>query len=290
MKINLRILCQKDAVAALARDPEVSGAVDLNAVVFELGSDDPLFDRFLERTRGTSGCWLNPVMEFTRAEAEQARLFQLEGRKLLREGPGDYEANFARLRELPFRETGPFRIKLLDRFALSRASLKPDEVAAAGDWTAEFLVSREAAGIFAQGGLSGFSLRPVLAKSGKEHENVFLLYTESLLPLAEPDLTTPPFPAGEGEVGRRQLACLTYDFRGGPPASDFFRTAENWSSNDMPLWVVSPRVRDAFTRHKLKGWAFRPVLEKGTPLQAAYLAKWQDLMARVSASNPRHHF
>jgi hypothetical protein len=220
---------------------------------------------------------------------DQARFFQLECRKLVREGPGDYEANIARLRELPFRETGDsFRIKLLDRFALSRAPLKPNEVACAGDWTAEFIVSRGAARIFEEASLCGFSLRPVVVpKTGKEYEDVFLLYTESLMPRAELDLTVLPFP-GE-ESGYRQLACLTYDFSGGEPASDFNRTAENWSSNYMPVWVISARVRDCFVRNKLKGWAFRPVLEKGTALHAAYVAKWQDLIDRVSV-NPRHHF
>jgi hypothetical protein len=58
----------------------------------------------------------------------------------------------------------------------------------------------------------------------------------------------------------------------------------------MPVWVISARVREVFTRNKLRGWAFRPVLEQGTPLHDAYLAKWQNLMARISASNARHFF
>ena len=294
MKINLRILCQKDAIAALARDPEISRACDLKAIVFDLDADDPLFDRFLELTRDTSGCWMNPVMAFTPAEMAQARFFQLECRKLVREGPGDYEVNIARLRELPFIETGPFRIKLLDRIALSRASLRPNEVACAGDWTAEFIVSRGVARVFEQAGLTGFSLRPVIApKSGKELEDVFLLYTGSLLPLAELDLTTPFVPGGgeECQGSYTQLACLTYDFRSAaPPAVDFFRTAEAWSSNHMPFWVISERVREVFVRWKLRGWAFRPVLEKGTDLHAAYTAKWRELMDRISASNRQHHF
>ena len=102
-------------------------------------------------------------------------------------------------------------------------------------------------------------------------------------------MTTPPFEDG-GEGGHRALACLSYDFAETVPAGDFFRTAENWSSNDMPLWVVSRRVREVFLRHKLRGWAFRPVLEVGSSLHADYLEKWQNLMRQLTASNPSHFF
>lgn len=58
----------------------------------------------------------------------------------------------------------------------------------------------------------------------------------------------------------------------------------------MPVWIVSAAVRDCFTRQQLKGWAFRPVLEADTELHAGYLRTWNDLMAQVADSNPRHFF
>jgi hypothetical protein len=57
----------------------------------------------------------------------------------------------------------------------------------------------------------------------------------------------------------------------------------------MPIWVISARVRECVQDAKLKGWAFRPVLEAGTPLHAAYLEVWSGLLARV-AVNPRNRF
>jgi hypothetical protein len=291
MKIKLRILCKQDAKAFLAQDPQVAAVCNLDAVgPLELDSDEPVFDRFLAVTCGTSGCWFNPIQEFTRVEMVPVRYFQLECRKLVREGPGDYEINIARLRNLPFFLHGE-KIRLLDRIALSRASLKPNEIACAGDWMAEFITHREVGRIFEIEGLTGFTLHPVLdPKARKDYEDVFQLYTESLMPQAELDLTTPPHPDFPDKKPR-QLACLTYDFRdGSEPTADFNRTAEAWSSNDMPVWVISSRVREIFNRHKLRGWAFRPVLEKGTSLHDAYLAKWQNLMGRISASNPRHFF
>ncbi len=289
MKVSLRILCQKDAVAALARDPEVARTCDLSATVFDLAADSPIFARLLELTTSTSGAWLNPVTEFTSAELSSVRFFQLEGRKLVREGPGDYDINIARLRARPVIRSGPFRIRLLDSLALSKVTLRPNEVACAGDWTAEFIVSRAVGRIFADEGLEGFALRPVTSpRSNLAHPDVALLYTEALLPQAVLDVTTPVHPDEEG--GHSELGCLSYDFSAGLPTGDFFRTGENWSSNQMPVWVVSGRVRDVFRRHKLRGWAFRPVLEIGTPLHASYLATWRDLMGRVAASNPKHFF
>jgi hypothetical protein len=70
---------------------------------------------------------------------------------------------------------------------------------------------------------------------------------------------------------------------------DLNRTAENFSNNYMPLWVVSARVRACVLAAKLKGWAFRPVLEPGTPLHEAYRTLWSDLLSRT-AVNPRNRF
>ena len=106
------------------------------------------------------------------------------------------------------------------------------------------------------------------------------------MPAAEIDRTTPP--SDSGSV--RQLGgCLTY--RGLDPSTqpDFNRTAEDWSSLNMPLWVVSARVRDCFLQHKFRGWAFRPVLDGGSRMHQEYQHLWSDLFALVSA-NPRNFF
>ena len=161
MNIGLRILCQKDAVAALARDANLAAGCNLDDTVFELDADSPLFGRFLERTTSTSGCWLNPVMAFTKSELASVRFLQLEGRKLVIEGPGDYDANIARLRSRPFRHTGSFRMRVLDTLTLGGARLKPNEVACAGDWASEFIVSATVGRLFEKEGLEGVELRPV---------------------------------------------------------------------------------------------------------------------------------
>jgi len=232
-------------------------------------------------------------MEFTRSELALCRLFQLECRgKVLQEKKGDYDLNVSRLRGLPFIDSGPgARIRLLDRIALKGAAVKPNEVAGACEWMAEFVVSREVGRIFEREGLTGFSLKAVFDKKTEtNYKELFQLYSENIMPRALVDRTTPVHPDSGDPDDRRQLACLSYDFRDKPPSGDFFRTAEAWSSNDMPVWIGSARVRECFERHKLRGWAFRPVLELGTDLHTNYMQMWEGLFARVQASHPRHFF
>jgi hypothetical protein len=288
MRITIRALCGKEIDDAFMGD-------DSPGAVFRLPDFDatsPEFDRLLEVSKTGRGCWFNPWMEFTAQELAQSRFFQLDCRgKIIREKGGDYDLNVARLRSLPFIKAGPgARIRLLDRIALRGASVGPNSVACATDWMAEFVVSRDVGRIFESEGLTGFTLRPIFdSKTKADNDTVFQLYTDHIMPRALVDATTPT-PRGQPKEDRRQLACLTYDFGGNPPTADFHRTAEAWSNNDMPVWIVSARVRECFARHKLRGWAFRPVLEVGTALHLTYKQLWEDLFARVAASNPRHHF
>lgn len=291
MKIRLRVLAPPDAKASLRRDDVLAAVVDLDAVVFELDDESPLFDRFLACSGDAEGCWLNPVTTFTPKEVAGVRLFQPECRKLLREGPGDWEANTARLVSRPLEEIGGFRARTLDRIALNRAGLRPNEVACAGDWMAEWVIARGVATVFEEAGLSGFDLGPVYRpRTGEEYEDVFLLRAGARMPPAADDLTTPALPPSDPEGGRRQLSCLTYDPAAFDAGADFRRTAEAWSSNLMSVMLVSARVREVFLERSLRGWAFRPVLERGSPLHDAYLRRWTALLARVARSNPRHHF
>ncbi len=287
MKITLRILCQADAKAALASDSVVSRECDLGEVVFELDSVSEALDRVLQLTRDCSGSWFNPVMTFTRRELDCASYLQLDCRKTVPETEGDYELNFARLEETPFRSTGDgTRIKLLDRTSLTKVAIKPNVVAGVDEWMAEFIIGSAVARAFEEEGLTGYSLRPVWnPKTVKEHKGIFQLYSEATMPPAHLDLTTVPADGG----GVRQLGCLVCQLDAGAQLPDFNRTAEDWSSNSMPLWVVSQRVRDCFQRNKLRGWAFRPVVAAGSELHEEYLRMWKDVFERVSA-NPRNFF
>ena len=283
MKITIRAICEGDINAALGLPPDAPMFPDFDAT-------SPEFDRLLKVSRTRSPCFFNSWMEFTPGELAQSRFFQLDCRgRLLKESDKDYDLNRARLESLPFIAAGPrAKMRFLDRLVLSGPSVKPNEVACAGDWMREFVVSREFGRIFESEGLAGFSLRKVFdSRIKRESDSCFQLYTDQIMPRALIDITTPLRPDLDGH---RQLACLSYDFKGSPPASDFYRTAEAWGGNTQPAWIVSSRVRECYQRRKLRGWAFRPVLEPGSELHAGHMRMWEDLFARVAASHPGHHF
>ncbi len=292
MKFKLRVTCPGDAIQMLSQDKEVADAFDLSFGPIETDSEDAILDRILDITQNSSGLWFNPIMTFTKKEIDKARFFQLECRKTVHETDRDYELNSSRLAKRPFiHTTDQCKIKLIDEVALSRIKLKPNMVAGVDEWTAEFIITSTVAGCFEKEKLSGLALKPVLnPKTGAYHDEFHMLYTESIMPPVEYDRTIQRLEKEiHEEGGFRNLGCLTYDFEKTVPDADFNRTSENFSSNFMPIWVVSARVRECFARNKLRGWAFRPVLEKGSKLQSTYLEKWQSLFERISI-NPQNIF
>lgn len=289
MKINLRVLYQEDAKQALLASGAFTAA-QLDSVVLEIDADSEAFQHFLELTSNCEGSWFNPICEFSRREIDSANWFQLDCRKTLAENQRDYACNSAHFEAgKPLPTASGRRVRILDKIALSRVSpLKPNMVAGVDQWTTEFVVGEAVTAVFEQENLTGYSLRPVLhSKTQDPHEGVWHLCSDSFMPPAVLDRTTPP---GDDVETLRELGCLVYDFSNNAlPATDFNRTAEAWSGCGMPLWVVSPRVKECFTHHKLKGWAFRPVLEKGSELHEQYLQAWDRLFDQVS-SNPRNFF
>ena len=290
MTITLRIAARPDARAAILRDPDLARTAERTGMIFEIDANDPLLDRLLDLTRNTSGVSINPVMTFSSAELAQARWFQPECRgKIVKESKQDYAANRARLDATPFQQAHgrELPIKIIDRLTFSKVdNVAANAFACAGDWMAEFLAGAAVAAAFRDASLADYEMRQVVdAKTGAPQADVFHLFTASIMPPAELDATT--IQLNTETRSWRELGCLSY--APATAAGDFNRTAENFSNNYMPIWVVSPRVRDCVQDAKLKGWAFRPVLETGTPLHAAYLQTWSGLLARV-AVNPRNRF
>lgn len=293
MRIRIRPTCRRDVVDVFAADPANAALVDAATLrIADLDASSPEFDRLLAASTGAS-CWFHAWMEFSTAEIAACRFLQLECRgRVLKESRRDYETNIARLRSLPFIGKGAgARIRLIDGITLRGVSLKPNQVACAAEWMAEFVLPGSIGRIFESEGLTGFVLAPLIdARSGEPYDDAFQLYSEHVMPRSGIDVTTPVHPDYDDPHQRRQLGCLTYHFDGNEPVVDFLRSAEAWSSNDMPVWIVSRRVRECFVKHKLRGWAFRPVLEAGSALHEAYIRLWHDLVDRVAASSARHIF
>ncbi len=290
MKICLRVGCPPDARSVLKKDSVVANACDVDIVsVFEIDSESEIFDRILKLTKNTDGLGFNPIMDFTRSELSQVEYFQLECRgTIVKENDKDYALNSSRLQEVEFIKKSDWaKIKIIDRIAFHKISLKPNTIGCASDWMPEFVIPKTIGKIFKKAGLKGFSLHPILnTKNGTNYEDCFQLYTENIMPPAELNLTTPKS-SGDGEP--RQIGCITYNQLNEDKISDFNRTAEDWSGNSMPIWIVKRAVLECFKENKLRGWAFRPVLIKDTDLYNAYIIKWKSLFERISV-NPNNTF
>lgn len=287
MKINLRILMQEDAIRLL-RQTDVFSEDELAKVALDVDSQSEQFARFVRVTKDASGTWFNPLVTFTKKELESAAYFEPQCRKTLAESNKDYDWNNDHVESLDFLETtAGMKIRLPDRIAISKtAALKFNMVAGVGQWTQEYVVHSDVATAFTEEGFSGFSLRPVFnSKTQIEQPDVHQLYSDAIMPPAELGRRAPP--SDSGSV--RLLGCLVYDDLEQHKLADFNRTAEDWAARDFPLWVVSARVREFFMRSKFKGWAFTPVIVKGSELHREYERLWDELFDRVSV-NPRNFF
>jgi hypothetical protein len=293
MKINLYLYFGGDVQAALAADPVIAGQFKVGASAFWVDAESEAFDRILELTKATSGLRLTPDCIFTAKEQSQARYFQVLSRKRVTVSTADNLANLAHVKALaPVRTAEGLAIKRMERIELSKVALDANTVAVLDDWAAEYLVGANVAELLKGAGMKGLELRPVYHRRTKAPlEGVFQLYTESVMPPVERNISVLGVRAAASSEDSpvRVLGALSYAFDGEPELADFNRTAEPLSSNQLAFWVVSRKVVELFQEHKVKGWAFRPVLEAGTALHADHLARWE-VLRRKLASNPRHHF
>jgi hypothetical protein len=292
MRIMLRTCFEQDMKSVLARDGLVSSSFDLDSY-FWIDAESQMFERLLDLTQHTSGFRLTSEMQFDAGELGSVNYYQLVSRKTVKESSLDFSVTIANLHATDFLVTGDrSRIKLLKKIALSKIDLKPNMIGSLGEWAEEFIVTDLVAGVFRKCALSGFDTLPIFnPKTLEDHQNYFQLFAENILPPAVRDLTVIELEAGfDAEKQLRHLGCLSYETEsGGGRATDFNRTAEAWSNNHLPFWVVSKSVVQCFRQNKLKGWAFRPVLDAQGDLYAEYIKKWTLLRHKISL-NPRNRF
>ena len=292
MQLLLRILAVPETTRVLALDPIVAAACDLADVVFVLDSSTEVFRRIVALSRDTPGMWLNPVVQFSRREIAGSAWLQLEARgKIVGETPREYEHNETVLKRCPLFSARPgTQIRLPENLALSKIKLKPNEIGAVTDWLPEWVVPNCVTEVFRAAGLRCWKTKPLVNVRDQSFIPGFAqLFTDAILPPAIFDDTTRNLgPAGGGTW--KELGCLTYKAEDlARLTADFLRTAEDWSPFQVPIWVISRAVRECFERNKLRGWAFRPVLEAGSPLQQEYTNIWENLF-RLIGPFPNIHF
>ena len=183
------------------------------------------------------------------------------------------------------------RIKIPDRMLLHKVTVKPG-IIASPDMAGynDYVLPLNVADIFKGTGLTGFETRPILhPKTGIANTDAIMLYTTKIMPLAERDISINSHEStvDHGYTIPHFMGCLTYDFNMNMKIFDFNRTAEPLTGWGCPWWVVSAKTKICYDKNKIKGWAFRPVLEKGSALHEEYIKKWEDVFLRIMV-NPQN--
>lgn len=241
---------------------------------------NPRLGEFLREAAGRGSLDLNPWMEFGRREIEKAHLLRLRSRRVVADSPADFERMRSDLDRLPWIGDDPKRrCRIPDRISLSKVRLKPNQIAAVGQWTAEYVVPMGVRTIFEDARLSGICFRPVFdTRTGGPRDDCLHLHSDHALGFRELDIASPEIHSPDREErGYDALGCLCYDARTLEGALDFNRTGEQMVSFELPDWVVRSSVRDCFREHKLRGWAFEPVLEVGSRSYEEYCEIWSSL-------------
>jgi len=244
--------------------------------------DSPLLAEILQAGESTTGFWVAGEAVFSQADLNDMSHYEVVCRKVVKESPADYQLNAAVCQRAPLRDAGgEAPIRLASGFSLSRIPLKPHMVGAIGDWTEEYALGAAVAQTFTAANFSGCSFRPIShPKRPSPYQEFVHLYSESVLPPATLDCSIERIRSSfEGEDGQlRHLGCLSYASSDLVDTPDFARTAEPWGGwHGWPSWVVRASVKNRFIQHKLRGWAFRPILARDTALYTDYVRQWTTL-------------
>lgn len=289
MKLQARLLPLGEESQRLVMSVAPLEATSVQSARFAIDVAAPGLAKLLETGDRAGGFWVSGEAVFTPAEMRAFTHFEVVSRAVVRETRKDFERNDAVRARSPLIDAGAERpVRLMSSLYLTRIELKPNGVGTIGDWTTEYVVGSGVAQRLANEGFSGLTLIPVLETgTGRPHAHYRQLYCEALLPPATIDASVErvvsQFPEEDGHL--RHLGCLSYTAAGLRGRPDVNRTAEPWSGwHGWPSWVVSVRVKRAFVEAKCRGWAFRPVLTRGSAVYDEYAAAWRQLRALVGAT------
>ncbi len=297
MKILLRPgLCGQALAARLAADPALTQPLgpEPNAAVGHLfkkffDAAGPVLARVLEHAKaeGEQMSFLRDL-QFSAREIAAASHLGVVCRKTIGQSDAESRATLADYDADALHATAArWQVRLPRRMFLGKP-VPPETIAHVDQYTGEYVLGSAAAQALRSSGLTGWELQPVLHwKTLEPQPQVGMhLTTRALLPPAlECASTFETFDDGPKATGTpRRFGALSYA-RGALEASpDFARTAEPWCEWSTPQWVVRQRVRSWYEDAGLRGWAFHPVLEEGTPLQREHEERWAALLAQLRAA------
>ncbi len=250
---------------------------------------DEILFKILQEGDSAGGFWVSAEAVFTKTELRSITHLETVCRKFIPESEKDYEHNANLYKKTKLISAGgEAPISLPYGFALTRIRLKPNMVGAIGEWTEEYVIGSAVVKVFEQAKFTGWSVKPVLnLKTQSPHPDFVQIFSDAILSAVMIDCSVEriksAYPEENGHL--RHLGCLSYPTIALENIPDFARTAEPWGGwHGQSSWVVSSRVAKAFTEHKLRGWAFRPVMVTESDLYRQYLEEWQVLCEAVARS------
>lgn len=265
-----------------------------NDLFFDACWPDERLAGFLRAAAARGTFDLNPWMTFTAADVSAADFLRPRPRKVVADTTADFERMRSEFDELPWVGSDPKRrFRLPTRLSLSKISLRPNQVGAVGQWTAEYVVPSLVRNLIEDAGLSGIEFRPVYhTRTGRPYDHYFHLYSGHTLGDRILDIASPEIPSSrDDEQGYDAMGCYCYDGETLAQAQDFNRSGERNVSFEFPDWIVRAPVRQLFAEHGLKGWAFEPVLLRGSPAGETYNDLWSsfyELLAECKAHTVRN--
>lgn len=253
-------------------------ATSKSALTVEIG--DSRLHGLVQSGESSGGFGISAEWILSEAECASVSHYSVVCRQTVPESDAAYRRNhdlWAASRMTP--AGGATSVRLMRGVYLSQLRLKPKTIAGIGEWMEAYLAGAEVWQVFGEAELTGVVPEKVFqVRSGTPFPDAHQLFTETKLPPMEFDLAT------SVALGASGLLCYHSEELAGLP--DFMHTAEPWANARFgwPLWVVSARVRDLFRKDKVRGWAFHPVLMRGSTLHRDYLALCGQLLALMGST------
>ncbi|MEM7003063.1 MAG: hypothetical protein AAF529_19910 [Pseudomonadota bacterium] len=284
MKIDLFVNANTQAQDALLA-AGVCQAEDF-AGIFELDAASEQFAALIEVTTGMEAGWLNPVVSFSKKEIAGALFLRVRCRKTVACSRLDDDRNLEHIEQQPWIDAGAAhgKIRVGSAVVLSKVgSVKPNSVAGVGEWMNEFVVGQAVEQAWSEAGFSGFSMHAVRhSKTDQVFTEIKQLQVDSFMPPMHFDHS---MRLHADSPAPRPLGGLVYAEALSPTTlQDFNRTAEAFTGQSMPDFVVSQAVAAQFAEKKFRGWAFEPVLEVGTDLYDEHSEQWAKLNSLVEST------
>ena len=277
MQILLRSWIEKGVRQAVSEDPVLGRLADADSFI-TMDAESPEFETYLRICNSVGKRILFwPRMLIGKSELAEVELFELDSSgRGLRESDRICNYTQAYLQSLPLRETGGGAfIWIMAKAFKNKIEFPPNCIRALSDWANEYVIPAGVQRDFKDAGLAGFAGNPMFTLDGKEIPDYFLLYINSILPPVVRDKTVLISGLIPQKRHYSRLGYLCYDLDSIGDHVDFYRTAEPFCAWSLTSIIASKSVKSCVEANKLKGWRFRPVLNKHTPLYQTYLSLWE---------------